>query len=325
MEKIKALILIKLTEVEKNIFSQFKDKIDFTYKNMDEVKITREDISEAEIIIGYPPKKYLDTAINLKWLQMISSGVDKYMKDGIVPKQTIVTNAKGSYGESQSEFMFAMLISIMKKLHKYRDNQLQSRWKDEGNVMMLKGSTALVIGLGDIGTNFSKILQAFGVYVIGVRRDTSKICKNVDEMHSFKDLDSLVPKADIIAMVIPSTPETKNLMNAQRISMMKKHSVLVNTGRGATIDNEALYDAVENGHLLGAAVDVFENEPLSKDHRAWNIENLLITPHSAGQDYMDYNWQKTLKLIEENLKAYCNGTTLKNVIDRNVYEFKNDD
>ncbi|NCU40083.1 hypothetical protein EOL99_04335 [Candidatus Falkowbacteria bacterium] len=112
---------------------------------------------------------------------------------------------------------------------------------------------------------------------------------------------------------------------AQRISMMKKHSVLVNTGRGATIDNEALYDAIENGHLLGAAVDVFENEPLSKDHRAWKIENLLITPHSAGQDYMDYNWQKTLKLIEENLKAYCNGTTLKNVIDRNVYEFKNDD
>lgn len=323
MKKIKALILIKLTQVEKGIFTQFEDKIDFTFKNMDEVNVTREDVKEAEIIIGYPPKKYLDTAINLKWLQMISSGVDKYMTGGIVPKQTIVTNAKGSYGESQSEFMFAMLISLMKKLHKYRDNQLQSRWMDEGNVMMLKGSTALVIGLGDIGSNFSKILQAFGVYVIGVRRDTSKLCKYVDEMYSYTDLDKLIPRADIVAMVIPSTPETTNLMNAQRISMMKQHSVFVNTGRGATVDNEALYDAVEKGHLLGAAVDVFENEPLIKEHRAWRIENLLITPHSAGQDYMDHNWQKTLKLIEENIKAYCNNYNLKNVIDRSIYEFKN--
>jgi len=322
MKKIKALILIRLTEVEKKIFFQFEDKIDFTYKNMDEVKITREDISEAEIIIGFPPKKYLDTAINLKWIQLISSGVDYYMRDGLIKKHTIVTNAKGSYGESQSEFMFAMLISLMKKLHKYRDNQLQSKWMDEGSVMMLRGSTALVIGLGDIGSEFSRILKAFGVYVIGVRRDNTKRCEYVDESYSFTDLDILIPKADIVAMVIPSTPETQNLMNSQRISIMKKNSILVNTGRGATIDNEALYDAVEKGHILGAAVDVFENEPLPREHRAWGIENLLITPHSAGQNYLDNNWKKTLKLIEENLTAYCNGNSLKNIVDRSVYEFE---
>ena len=181
MKKIKTLVLITLTDTDKKIFTQFEDRLDISFKDITEVPIAREDIQEAEIIIGYPPRKFLDTAKNLKWLQMIASGVDKYMRNGILPKDTIITNARGSYGESQSEFMFSMLIAIMKKLHIYRDNQLQSRWHKEGDVMMLRGSTALVIGLGDIGSEFSKLLKAFGVYVIGIRRDASKPCAYADE------------------------------------------------------------------------------------------------------------------------------------------------
>jgi phosphoglycerate dehydrogenase-like enzyme len=322
MKKIKTLVLIKLTDTEKKIFTQFDDRFDISFKDITEVTITREDIQEAEIIIGYPPRKFLDTAKNLKWLQMIASGVDRYMRNGILPQNTIITNARGSYGEAQSEFMFSMLIAIMKKLHIYRDNQLQSRWHNEGDVMMLRGSTALVVGLGDIGSEFSKLLKAFGVYVIGVRRDASKPCTYADEVHSFTKLDSLIPRADIIAMVIPATPETENLMNAERISMMKRGAVLVNSGRGVTVDNEALCDAIYSGHLAGAAIDVFDPEPIPKEHRIWKIENILITPHVAGLDYMSHNWQHTLKLIQENLQLYCDGKELRNIVDRSLYEFK---
>ncbi len=322
MKKIKTLVLITLTDTDKKIFTQFEDRLDISFKDITEVPIAREDIQEAEIIIGYPPRKFLDTAKNLKWLQMIASGVDKYMRNGILPKDTIITNARGSYGESQSEFMFSMLIAIMKKLHIYRDNQLQSRWHKEGDVMMLRGSTALVIGLGDIGSEFSKLLKAFGVYVIGIRRDASKPCVYADEVHSFTELDSLIPRGDIIGMVVPATPETENLMNAERISMMKRGAVLVNTGRGVTVDNEALYDALDNGHLSGAAIDVFDLEPIPKEHRIWKIQNLLITPHVAGLDYMSHNWQHTLKLIHENLQLYCDGKKLRNIVDRSLYEFK---
>jgi phosphoglycerate dehydrogenase-like enzyme len=322
MKRTKTLILITLTESEKELFTKFEEELDISFKDISEVEITRKDIEEAEIIIGYPPRKYLNTAENLRWLQTISSGVDIYMKDRILPKNTIVTNAKGSYGEAQSEFMFAMLISLMKKLHIYRDNQNLSRWQNEGDVMMLRGSTALVIGLGDIGNEFAKLLKAFGVYVIGVRRDASKPCDAADEIHSFTKIDTLIPRADIIGMVIPSTPETDNFMNRQRISMMKKGAVLVNTGRGVTVDNEALCDAVENGLLAGAAIDVFNIEPIPKEHRIWKIENLLITPHVAGLDYMAHNWNHTLTLILENLQLYCDGKELRNIVDRSIYEFE---
>jgi phosphoglycerate dehydrogenase-like enzyme len=322
MNKTKALVLIRVSDEEKEIFTQFKDKIDFTFKDKEKYTITKEDVCNAQIIIGYPPRKFLKDANNLEWLQMISSGVDKYMEANVVPKQTILTNAKGSYGDSQSEFMLSLLLSLMKKIHIYRDNQLKAKWHDEGSVMMLKGSTAIVIGLGDIGSEFSRLLKAFGVHVIGVRRDVTKKCDNVDELYSFTQLDSIIPRADIIAMVVPSTSETQNLMNAKRISMMKKGSVLVNTGRGVTVDNEALCDSIEQGQISGAALDVFNIEPIPSDHRAWKIKNLIITPHCAGQDYMEHNWKKTLDLVEYNLRAYLDGKKLKNIVDRDIYEFK---
>lgn len=322
MGKIKALVLIKLTEDEKKIFTQFNNIYDFTFKDKEKVLIERKDVEASQVIIGYPPRKYLKNAHDLKWIQMISSGVDKYMKDNILLDQTTITNAKGSYGEAQSEFMFAMLLSIMKKLNVYRDNQSKRVWNDEGNVLMLRNSRAIVVGLGDIGSEFAKILKAFGVYVVGVRRDINKKSEYVDEIYSFKDFDSQIPNADIIVMVVPSTKESENLMSKERISLMKKSAVLVNTGRGSTIDNEALFDAIEKGDILGAALDVFENEPLDKNHRAWGLKNLLITPHSAGQDYMQHNWKKTLKLIEENLLLYSEDKQLKNIVDRNIYEFK---
>lgn len=321
MSKIKTLVLVKLTNSEKSIFTQFSDKLDITFKDKEKFNITKDDVIDAEIIIGYPPRKYLKESKSLKWLQLISSGVDKYLEAKVVPKQTIVTNAKGSYGASQSEFMFSLLLAIMKKIHIYRDNQLERKWQTEGSVKMLRSSTAIVIGLGDIGSEFSKLLKAFGVYVIGVRRDETKKCENVDELYSYKQLDNIIPRADIVAMVVPLTPETKNLINSKRISMMKKGSIIVNTGRGGTIDNEALFEALKNGQISAATLDVFSVEPLPKEHQAWAIKNLLITPHTAGQDYMSNNWQKTLKLIEYNLKAYCENKELKNIVDRDIYEF----
>ncbi|MGD1820464.1 MAG: D-2-hydroxyacid dehydrogenase [Pleomorphochaeta sp.] len=321
MKKIKALVLITLNEDEKKMFSQFEDSIDFTFKDSEKERIEKEDVFAAEIIIGHPPKHCLKEATNLKWIQTISSGVDFYLQGGILPKKAIICNAKGSYGQAQSEFMFAMLLSLMKKLHIYRDNQNKALWRDEGSVMVLRDSTALVIGLGDIGSEFAKILKAFGVYVIGVRRDASKECPFADEVHSFKDLDSVIPRVDIIAMVVPSTPESKNLMSKERIALMKENAVLVNTGRGVTVDNEALCDAIENKKIAGAAIDVFDPEPIDKNHRAWNIENLIITPHAAGQNYMEHNWKNTLKLIEINLKLYIEGKELINIVDRDIYEF----
>ncbi len=322
MSKTKTLVLIPMSNTDKQIITQFSDHLDIIFKDMNEVTITREDIDEAEIIIGYPPRKYLKMASKLRWLQTITAGVETYLTDNILSDDIILTNASGSYGESQSEFMFSMLISLMKKLHIYRDNQQDSRWLDEGDVMMLRGSTAIVIGLGDIGSEFARLLKAFGVYVIGVRRDSTKNCVYADEIYSFTDLDRHIHRADILGMVIPATPETVHLMDANRIAMMKEGSILVNTGRGTTVDNEALCDELESGRLAGAALDVFEPEPIPVNHRAWKIKNLLITPHAAGQDFMPHNWQKTLQLIEDNLRAYNEGKELRNIVDRSIYEFK---
>ena len=317
---MKTLVITPLDEKQKEKIDQFSDMLDLVYTtDRDTIK---EEIKDAEIVIGNPKAKELLGAGKLKWLQTTIAGVDYYLKRGLLPEQVVLTNASGSYGEAQSEFMLAMLLSLLKKLHLYRDNQRKAVWKDEGNEPLVRGATVLMIGLGDIGTEFSRLLKVFGTYIIGVRRDGTKSHAYADEVHAYTELDELIPRADIIAMVIPASPETDKLMSRERIALMKSNAVLVNTGRGMTVDNEALCDAVEQGRIAGAALDVYDPEPVPADHRVWGIDEIILTPHTAGGDFVPHTYVKILELIERNLTAYTKGEKLEHVVDRDIYEFR---
>ena len=149
-----------------------------------------------------------------------------------------------------------------------------------------------------------------------------KSSKYADEIYSFKDLDRIIHRADIISMSLPASPQTVNLMNCKMISKIKEGAVLINVGRGRTLDEDALFEAIEKKKLFGAALDVFENEPLEKTHKLWNMENVIITPHIAGRDFLPYTLNKTISIIQNNIKSYIDGQALNNIVNREIYEFK---
>ena len=240
--------------------------------------------------------------------------MDGYL-DGCLPKEATLTNATGAYGLAISEYMLAVWMELIKKLHAYRDVQCTNTWKDLGPVTSVWNSTVLVLGLGDIGGEFAKRAKALGARVIGVRRKGTDKPDFVDELILTEKLDEYLPLADCVAITLPGTKETKGMFNAERIAKMKDGAVLLNVGRGMIVDSDALFDALESGKLSGAAVDVTDPEPLPAEHPLWQQENAVITPHVSGGFHLPETHDRIIRIMAENLSAFCAGKPLRNVVD----------
>ena len=310
---MKIVILLPLEDYAiKKIEELTKDRCEIIYKSVETV--ATEDIFDADAILGNLPPKLLKDAKKLKWLQSSMAGTDAYL-GGVLPEGVKLTNVTGAFGLAISEHMVATVFTLYKKLHLYRDNQNRSQWLDRGTVKQIEGSTVLTVGLGDIGGNFAKKMKALGAYTIGVRRkDTSKP-DYIDELVLQNDLDKVLPRADIVALALPNTAETKGLFNRERIYNMKDGATLINVGRGNAVDTEALCDALEDGKLYAASLDVTAPEPLPSDHRMWKIENALITPHISGFFHLRKTYENIVDIFIENLSRFLDGKELENIID----------
>lgn len=279
-------------------------------------EFTREMALAADIILGSPSVRLLEGTKNLKWLQLSSAGADGYCREGALPEDTILTNATGAYGPAISEYMLATSLMLMKKLHLYRDDHKMGLWKDEGSVTGMRNANVLVLGMGDIGGEFAKKAAALGANVTGICRTNRKKPDYVQKITTLAELDSLLPEADLVAMSLPNTPETRGVMNAQRLQSMKKGAILVNVGRGTAVDTDALCDVLESGHLGGAALDVTDPEPLPEGHRIYGITNALVTPHISGGTRLAYTGERITDIFVENAIRYYKGETLRNLVNR---------
>lgn len=269
-------------------------------------------LEQASVIIGNPPRELIRRAKSLRWLQTSSAGVNAYTAPGILPEGCLLSSASGAYGISVAEHMFAMLLSLMKRLPAYRDQQFGGVWQDLGPARTLHNARVLCVGTGDLGSTFAKYCQALGAHTIGLRRDASKAAEGIAEMHSMSRLDELLPLADVVALNVPEEPDTINLFNRSRLERMKPDAILLNGGRGTAIDCEALADVLAAGHLWGAALDVTAPEPLSADHKLWQQSRAIITPHSAGGDHLDLTLTRIVEIALDNLGRYLAGETLRN-------------
>lgn len=212
--------------------------------------------------------------------------------------------------------MAATLLTLIKNLHLYRDNQNAAQWKDEGMVRSVRGCTVLVLGLGDIGNAFAKIMKGFGAKVIGLKRRPGSKPEYLDELYLSAELDTLLPKVDVVAMCLPGTPETTNLMDAERIARMKPGSFLINAGRGTAVDQLAVCAALESGQLAGFGTDVTDPEPLPAEHPLWRAKNAVITPHVSGAFHIPEIAETVFDIALENLKRFRAGQPLINIVDR---------
>ena len=310
----KILVVLPVSEGQKERLEEFADKSCFTYTSYK--KATKKMVEEADIIIGNIDPDLLEYAKNLEWLQLNSAGADAYVKKGVLPEEVVLTNATGAYGPGVAEHMLAVLFSIQKKLHLYRDNQNQCEWQDEGEVMSLRGGCALIVGLGDIGLYFARLLRNFGYRVIGIKRSPGQVPQGVDELYTMEHLDELLPEADVIFSVLPETKATKNIFNAKRFREMKNSAVFLNAGRGSAVNTEDLCQALIAGEIYGAGLDVTDPEPLPSQHKLWNMKNVVITPHISGDFHHPATLYRIVDIAAGNLKRYCAGEPLMNVVDR---------
>ena len=272
----------------------------------------------AEIILGQPDIETVRNARSLKWVQSSSAGVDGYARHAEAFANVLLTSASGAFGPSISEWTLALVLSLYKRLPLFRDNQQNSLWRDEGAQQSPEGKNLLVLGCGDIGRRIAKVFRPFHCRAVGIRRHVSAPKPaEFDEVLPLSDLDSALPEADIVACALPSTPETKGLLNAERLSLLQRSAVLVNVGRGDLIDTDALCRLLEEGRLFGAALDVVNPEPLPETHPLWKCRNCIVTPHASGGSFghLAATEQIIYDICRENLRRYLSGAPLKNRVD----------
>ncbi|RYL92556.1 D-2-hydroxyacid dehydrogenase [Sporolactobacillus sp. THM7-4] len=275
------------------------------------------DLSECNVILTAGFRDTLDIlkkAPNIQWVQSTSVGVDKMLRDEIINSDLVITNTRGCTSVPIAEHTFALISALAKRLPSMIRNQVSCRW-DEIPVGDLSGAVVGIIGYGDIGYEIAIRCRAFGMRVIGCRKNPDKSPKNDPaEVVGMDQLDSVLAKSDFVVLSLPSTSETFHLFNREKLAMMKPGSFLVNVGRGNTVVENDLIECLGNGQLAGAALDVFEAEPLPQDHPLWTFENVIVSPHRAY--YSSSTLQRYMDLFMENLRLFSKGKPLLNVVNK---------
>lgn len=308
------LVVMPVEEGHKKTLEESAPGNTFIYTSYE--KASKEMVKKANIILGNIDPFLLYEAENLEWIQLNSAGADAYVKKGLLKDDILLTNATGAYGPGVAEHMLAVLFSIQKKLHLYRDNQNQCEWQDEGEVMSLRGGTLLIVGLGDIGLYFARLMKNFGYRVIGIKRRPGEVPQDVDEVHTMEDLDQLLPEADVVLSVLPDSKATRNVFCKERFEKMKSTAILLNAGRGSAVNTEDLCQALISGEIYGAGLDVTDPEPLQSQHKLWNVQNAVITPHISGDFHHPATLYRIVDIAAGNLRRYMEGEPLVNIVDR---------
>ncbi len=274
---------------------------------------------DADIIYGFAPS-IVKTSKNLKWLCVPWAGVDSLMVPGYFANEDcLLTNAAGAYGVSIAEHMIAVSLVMLRRLDEFMAETRAGQWKLPRPQKSLKDCRITVLGTGDIGSTFARRARAFEpACIVGVCRSGKSSQPVYDKVLPVSQLDEILPETDLLAMSLPATAETRGILSRERLALMSEGSYIVNVGRGSAIDEDALADALESGHLAGAALDVFQKEPLPEGHRLWKTKNLLITPHVAGNMTLPYTKDKNVNMFIEDLENFTKGAQLHYLVDKKL-------
>jgi phosphoglycerate dehydrogenase-like enzyme len=287
----------------------------------DEAAAARE-IVDADAVFGRLPAELLAKGVNLRWLQapQIAPPAGYYYPE-LVDHPLKVTNFREIFNDHISAHILAFVLAFARGLHVFIPQQARREWKkssqEAGDVVHLPEATALIVGVGGIGAEAARLLSAFGVTVLATDARRAAAPDGVAELHPPEALDELLPRADFVILTVPHTPATEGFFNRARFAKMKKSGFFINIGRGMTTRLDDLVDALNAGELAGAALDVFEIEPLPEGHPLWTMPNVLITPHMAGHG--PYLNDRRYEILEENCRRFAAGRELRNEVDKRVW------
>lgn len=272
-------------------------------------------LSEVEVLFTvHPPRGHWAKAKRLRLIQMSGAGVDALLPAPDLPPAVRIANARGVHEPEMPEFVVAMILALAKRVPRALAQQARREWRMFAG-LTLEGATVGILGLGAIGQSVARRCKALGMRVIGTRRGGAggSPLEHVDVVHGPDATDRVLRESDVVVVLVPLTPETRNLLGARALGLMRHRALLVNVARGGIVDEAALAQALEEGRLGGAAIDVFDTEPLPEESPLWRARHCIVTPHVAGltRDYME----RVGAILVENVRRLEAGEPLRNEID----------
>jgi D-2-hydroxyacid dehydrogenase (NADP+) len=278
------------------------------------------EIADADAFIGDITSAEVRAGKNLKWVGVMSAGVERVLfpKDGssdLRDSNITLTNNKIVQGPEIADHALAMLLMLSRNLNILYKNDQQQIWNPRSfHGIELNGKTAVVVGVGGIGTQIAVRANAFGMTVIGVDTEDKPFVPFLKRVVKPDQLDDVLPQADVVFISVPDTPKSHKMMGARQFQAMKKNSYFIAVSRGGIYDMNSLVKALDEKRLAGAGVDVTDPEPLPKDHALWKFQNVIITPHVAGRS--DQSGARMIGTIKENIRRFVEGKPLINVVDK---------
>ena len=306
----------------------FSEKLRAEFPQVQVVHLTSYDGMEAElrdteVLIAWSirPEQF-QFAKQLRWLHSPAAAVHQLIFPELVASDVILTNARDVHGPVVAEHVMAQVFALAKRIpsavrlqQKHEWGQ-QALWETQPRVREVSGATLGLVGVGGIGREVARKASALGMHVIACREHPEKPRpEGVSKVLGAEQVDQLLAESDYVVLAAPLTSETRSLMDASRLAKMKPDACLINVGRGPLVDEPALAEALKAGRIGGAALDVFSKEPLPADSPLWDLDNLLITPHSAA--LTEKLWERHYSLISENLRRYLSAQPLLAVVDKN--------
>ncbi|MCY4018986.1 MAG: D-2-hydroxyacid dehydrogenase [Chloroflexi bacterium] len=273
-------------------------------------------LAQADILFDFDHTHREDLpqlAHKLKWIQTTSAGIGQFVKTyGYDRQGWIFTTASGVHARPLAEFCLMAMLTFVKNFRLMDEQKRGRHWQRFHNTE-LRGMTVGILGLGKIGRDLAAVCRFFGMRIIATRRDARRAVDSVDLLFAPSQLEEVLPQVDFLVLCLPHTPETDGLLDAERIAMLKQGAFLINIARGALVDQVALTDALIEGRLGGAALDVTDPEPLPEDDPLWDLPNVIISHHSAST--ADTENGKLTDLFIRNLRRYLAGEPMENLLD----------
>lgn len=313
----------KLAVYEPFLSEEHKDQIrtaaeehGFEVRMIDSPESEREFLMASEVIFGQLPE-IAGTSTALKWLCTPFAGVDRFLaEDAFANPEAMLSNSSGAYGVTISEHSIMLLLDILRRQPEYRRIVADHEWRRDLMVRSIRDSRITLLGTGDIGLETAIRLKAFSpACITGVNRYGRNPDRCFDRILTKEQWEEILPETDVLIISLPGTQDTFHMVGAKQLSLLPDEAVIINVGRGTVIDQEALIRELKSGRLY-AGLDVFEKEPLEKDDPVWELPNLLITPHTAGNMTLAHTVNRIVEMFIKDLDHYCAGEKPEHLIDR---------
>lgn len=278
-----------------------------------------ETAKDAEILYTFTPRVLQNASEKLKWVCCMYAGVDLFLKPSVFPNENVLFTNSNVYGAAIAEHVVMVLLMMMRRMAEYTAVINARGWERNLEIDGIVDNVFLVAGTGDLGANIARRLRGMGAArVIGVNRSGAYTGNEnpFDEIHPITALKTLLPRAKGVIAAVPKIPETDLLFDEEAFQTMQEGAYFVNVGRGNAVDEAALINALNTGHLRGASLDVFMREPLPKDDPLYDAKNLLITPHISGNTCLPYTRQENVASFLDDLNRYIKGEPLRRLVDR---------